>query len=91
MMTEQEKTDVQELLDALPRCYTYGGEGPNGWGDQCPEIAVMSHPTAVLCDYALKCAKHPGETENEFDEKAHPTRWAAVVERFVAQGFRSSR
>lgn len=89
-MTEQERADVQELIDSFPRCYTYGGEGPDWWGAKCQEVAVMSHPTAVIGDWSLRCAKHPGATENEFGDTAQPTRWAAIVARWVARGFRSS-
>ena len=81
---------VQELLDALPRCQTYGGEGPNGWGARCSDVAIIAHPTAVIGDLALKCAKHPGELVNEWGDTAYPTKWAALVERLVAQGFRSA-
>jgi hypothetical protein len=80
-MTDQEKAEVQELLDSLARCDA----------GQCKEIAVMSHPTAAIGDWMFACAKHPGATENEYGDKASPTRWAAVAARFVAQGFRSSR
>jgi hypothetical protein len=83
-MTDQEKADVQMLLDALPRCWP-------GNGGRCNEIAVRSHPGPVIGERTMRCAAHPGEEENEFDETASPTRWAAVIERFVAQGFRSSR
>jgi hypothetical protein len=90
-MTDQERIDVQELLDSLPRCYTYGGEGPNGLSERCEEVAVMAHPTAVNGDWTLKCARHPSGPENEWGATAMPTCWAAVVARLVAQGFRSTR
>jgi len=83
-MTKQETEDVQMLLDALPRCWP-------GNGECCNEIAIRSHPGPVIGERTLRCVAHPGEEENEFDEIASSTRWAAVIERFVAQGFRSSR
>lgn len=86
-MTDEEKANVQELLDSLDRCYIYYGHGEG----RCQEIAMMSHPTEVIGDFMLRCKDHPGPLMNKYGDTAQTTLWAAVVERFVAQGFRSSK